>query len=238
MNVICYLVQWRKVTRFTDLPNEILLIICEYLRPVDVLRAFLSSDTSDRLHCLIIDYRTHIDLSELSYTEFRYMMDTVLPQLEPSNLRLSNLQIPCLIDQFIESWHRFSSMKINSLELDGCINLDYPFMLWLSRQSRLKALYFDETNQDKSISISADLVTLRNFLFVDGLPSSVEEIYFQTTCGLILHNGLKSSTASGINDASLNLDTIDDLQLLLNKGLLGNVSKLQIHLKNKQKGCK
>jgi hypothetical protein len=222
----------------TDLPDEILLIICEYLRPVDALRAFLSNDTSDRFHRLIVKYRTHVNLSLLSYSEFLYMIDTILPKLNPSHLRLSNIHIPCLIDQFVSLRHQSSLMEISSLELNGCSSISFVLTLWLSSQSKLNELKIHDKGLDQSRLISADFITLRDFLFVDGLPSSVNKLYFDMPTGFVLHNQLKSSNTSQINYAFLQLNTVDDLQVLLSKGLLSNVSVLHIHLKQKQTECK
>jgi hypothetical protein len=235
---IYYLVQLQRITRLTDLPDEILLIICEYLRPVDALRAFLSSDTSDRFHRLIVKYRTNVNLSVLSYSDFRYMVDIVLPQLNPSNLRLSGLHILCLIDEFLLSLHRFPLMKIYSLELYGCPPICPTLTSWLSSQSQLNRLKIYDQGLEQSRLLAKDLATLRDFLFINGLPSSVKTLYFYIKDGFVLYNQLKSSITSQINYAFLQLDTVDDLQVLLNKGLLSNISKLHIYLKQKRQGCK
>jgi hypothetical protein len=241
VNVMCIyycLVQTEKITCLTDLSDELLLIICEYLRPIDALRAFLSNNTSDRFHRLIVEYRTNVNLSTLSYSEFRYMVDIVLPQLNPSNLRLSNAHIPCLTDRFVSSCHRFLSMKTSSLELYGCVPISNAFISWLSSQTKLETLYFEDKDQDEGALTSSDLNTLRKFLFIDGIPSSVKSISFNTYLGFILNNQLNSSILSQINYAFLQLDTVTDLQILLNKGILCNVSSLHIHLKHQRQVCK
>ncbi len=222
----------------TDLPDEILLTICEYLRPVDALRAFLSKDTSDRFHRLIVKYRTHVNLSVLSYSEFRYMIDTVLPQLDPSDLVLNNLHIPCLVDQFISSSCNIRSIQISSLHLNGDININYLLLAWLSQLSKLEELSFDNDHKYEWMSTPADHVNLRDFVFVNGLSPTANKLNFYTTFGLVLHNELNSLNTSQIKDASLRLNTINDLQILLNKGFLGNVSTLNITLKTKQEGRK
>lgn len=222
----------------TDLPDEILLIICGYLGPIDALRAFLSKDTSDRFHHLIIKYRTHIKLSVLSYSEFRYMIDTILPQLDPSNLVLSNLHIPCLFDEFISSLGFSRLVQLRSLKLIGDIALRFSSLHWFSCLSKLETLYINESSKNRLLSNSSDMVPLRKFLFVNGLPPSVNEIHFHTRSGFVLHNQLKSFKTAQIKHASLRLDTADDLQILLNNGFLGNVSTLYVHLNAKQERCK
>jgi hypothetical protein len=78
-----YLDECCRFSHLLDLPDEVLLIICRYLHPVDVLRAFLKIN-SDRLHRLILDYRTNLVLNTLSYSDFRFMVDQLLPHMETS----------------------------------------------------------------------------------------------------------------------------------------------------------
>jgi hypothetical protein len=166
------------------------------------------------------------------------MTDTILPKLNPSNLTLSDVHIPHLIEMFTWPSNKLRSMKISSLKLRGCKTVDYSLTLWLSNQSELKTLKFTEEGLEKSELKSADFIKLRDFLFIKGLPTNVTELSFHTSIGFVLHNQLKSSITSQINYAFLQLDTIHDLQLLLNKGLLGNASKLHIHVKQNQRRCK
>jgi hypothetical protein len=166
------------------------------------------------------------------------MIDTVLPQLNPSDMRLSDVHIPCLIDQFLSLRHRSSLLQISSLELNGCPSISFPLTLWLSSQSKLNVLKIHDKGVEQSRLISADYFILRGFLFVNGLPRSVNKIYFDMSSGFVLHDQLKSSITSQINDACLQLNTVNDLQLLLSKGLLINVSTLHIHLKQKRHECK
>jgi hypothetical protein len=101
----------------------------------------------------------------------------------------------------------------------------------------LNVLDVDQTGLDLSTFKSSDFSSLCDFLFSNKLPSSVNQLHF-SGIGLVLHNQLKSSIASSINYASLSLDTVDDLQILLSQELLGNVSKLHIHVQQKRQGCK
>ncbi|CAF4523346.1 unnamed protein product, partial [Rotaria magnacalcarata] len=114
-------------------------MICRYLQPVDVLRAFFKS-TSDRLHSLILDYRTNLVLSALSYAEFRLVADELLPYLETSQLTLSNSNIPCLVEHFLSLCHQLPLNNLRKLTLNSCTNISSSFVVWLSNQSKLEDL--------------------------------------------------------------------------------------------------
>ncbi|CAF4070998.1 unnamed protein product [Rotaria magnacalcarata] len=128
-----------RVSQLLDLPDEVLLMICRYLQPVDVLRAFFKS-TSDRLHSLILDYRTNLVLSALSYAEFRLVADELLPYLETSQLTLSNSNIPCLVEHFLSLCHQLPLNNLRKLTLNSCTNISSSFVVWLSNQSKLEDL--------------------------------------------------------------------------------------------------
>ena len=61
--------QSERVTRFEDLPDELMLAICRYLSPPHVLNAFL--DCNSRMFRCIFDYHTHINLTNWSYTDLQ-----------------------------------------------------------------------------------------------------------------------------------------------------------------------
>jgi len=68
-----------KKTCFEDLPDEILLLICRYLSPVNVLDGLLN--LNNRLNQTITLYREKIFLSHLSYKDFYHLIDNHLPFL-------------------------------------------------------------------------------------------------------------------------------------------------------------
>ncbi|CAF3531378.1 unnamed protein product [Rotaria socialis] len=128
-----------RISHLLDLPDEVLLMICRYLQPVDVLRAFFKS-TSDRLHRLILGYRTNLVLSTLSYAEFRFVVDELLPYLETPQLTLSNSKIPCLVEHFLSLCHQLPLNNLRKLTLKSCTNISSSLVVWLSNQSKLEDL--------------------------------------------------------------------------------------------------
>ena len=60
-------------TRFENLPDEMLLTILRYLRPLDILDSFL--DLNARLNRTITNYRERIVISHLSRIENSVMCD-------------------------------------------------------------------------------------------------------------------------------------------------------------------
>src|SRR5262245_9032424 len=65
--------QSKGATRFDDLPDELLLVICRYLSPVHVFNAFL--DCNNRTFRCILGYRTNINLTNWSYTDLQSILD-------------------------------------------------------------------------------------------------------------------------------------------------------------------
>ncbi|CAM4884230.1 unnamed protein product [Rotaria socialis] len=128
-----------RISHLLDLPDEVLLMICRYLQPVDVLRAFFKS-TSDRLHRLILGYRTNLVLSTLSYAEFRFVVDELLPYLETPQLTLSKSKIPCLVEHFLSLCHQLPLNNLRKLTLKSCTNISSSLVVWLSNQSKLEDL--------------------------------------------------------------------------------------------------
>jgi hypothetical protein len=84
--------QSKRMTRFDDLPDELLLVICRYLSPAHVLNAFLDYDS--RTFRCIFDYRTNINLTKWSYTDLQSILAAIdSKRLLPSVLTLSNYLI-------------------------------------------------------------------------------------------------------------------------------------------------
>ncbi len=68
-----------KRTCFEDFPDEIILLICRYLSPVNVLDSLLNLNS--RLNQTISSYREKIYLSHLSSKDFYHLIDNHLPYL-------------------------------------------------------------------------------------------------------------------------------------------------------------
>jgi len=68
-----------KQSSFEDLPDEILLSICRYLSPINILDSLLN--LNQRLNQTISSYREKIFLSHLSYKDFNHLLNDHLPCL-------------------------------------------------------------------------------------------------------------------------------------------------------------
>ena len=81
--------QFEHVIQLEDLPDELLLAICRYSRPVQVLNGFL--DCNSRMFRCISDYLTHIDLTNCSYFDLQTIRNLIdHKRSQPPVLTLSN----------------------------------------------------------------------------------------------------------------------------------------------------
>jgi hypothetical protein len=133
-----------------DLPNEILLAICRYISPVDVLRAFFTPETPDaRLHRAILIYRTHINPSATTFAEYRYIAKLFNEPhyfLRPISLTINSEPIPSLTRCYF-SERAFGHMKslpdnLRQLTLINCIPGDLGYIIkYLGNLKRLEQLH-------------------------------------------------------------------------------------------------
>jgi hypothetical protein len=92
------------VTCLLDLPDEMLLIICRYMSTFDILHCFYTPENPNmRLHCLISDYYTKINLGAMPYNQLSYFINLFNDSnnlLRPESLILTNQYISCLIEHY------------------------------------------------------------------------------------------------------------------------------------------
>ncbi|CAF4662127.1 unnamed protein product [Rotaria magnacalcarata] len=81
------------VTNSLDIPHEILLIICRYMTPCDVLRSFYTPTTrQSHIHRLIATYYTKIKLDTDTFEDCGYLFKLLLDSnhpLRPASLTLT-----------------------------------------------------------------------------------------------------------------------------------------------------
>jgi hypothetical protein len=110
------------ITRFDDLSDELILMMCHYLTPVDVIKAFY--DYSCRLFRCIDRYRKHINLTRCSYNDFQYFMEQFRSKrLLPSTLIVSNAFVSSQIDNLIKVYDNRKSnfgLYVDHLSLLDC----------------------------------------------------------------------------------------------------------------------
>ena len=89
---------------FEHLPDELLLQICRYLNPMDILLAFCGLNA--RLNRTICDFIRHVHFSSvISYNSYLYLLRNSLPSIWSSieSLTISNDPIPCLTSVFLQT---------------------------------------------------------------------------------------------------------------------------------------
>jgi hypothetical protein len=91
-------------TCLLDLPNEIILQICHYLKPSNVLYSFYTPLNGDfRLHKIISDYYKKIKFDKTTNNEFYYLTNLFCNSenpLRPESLILSNEHVISLTQNY------------------------------------------------------------------------------------------------------------------------------------------
>ncbi|CAF3712359.1 unnamed protein product [Rotaria sp. Silwood1] len=193
------------VTCLLDLPNEILLFICRYLFPIDVLYSFYIPEKPDlHFHCAISDYYTKIKLDGVSNSGYDYLLGLFnysRNPLRPLSLILTNESVPFLIQRYLSSIHmniiRSIFNNLRSLTL-----IDYS-----SEDLDIIEIYYTDMIQLQYLHITTIIVNES-----DGITLFKK---------LIPHENLRY--------IDITVETIDDLYVLLD-GLVPNVEKMIIQL--------
>jgi len=235
--VSIYLVKKYRTSRLDDLSDEILLMILDYLPSVDVLRAFYSNSMSDRFHRLILEYRTQYVLWNLCYSDFRYLIDQIFSQSEILKLSLSNYYIPCLIEHFTSLCQQLPLIELRELQMDKCTLISPSLLTWISKQLKLKKFHCDYFSYKDSPLTLTQRSLLRDFLFNNGITASLHTLSVTLWSGLVLSNQLPSRVIAHLREVELDLDTLDDLYILLDKKFLLNLRKLLIYINRPRQCC-
>jgi len=152
----------RRVTCLLDLPNEILLSICRYLFPIDVLYSFYTPEKPElRLHNAISDYYTNLKLDGVPNNAYNYLSALFTYSLRPHSLILTNEDVSFLIQRYFCSIPldilRSIFNNLKSLTLIDCSSADldtiemyYPYMI------QLEYLHITVWNTDEHLSKSND----------------------------------------------------------------------------------
>ncbi|CAF3866220.1 unnamed protein product [Rotaria magnacalcarata] len=85
-------------------PDEIILEICRYLHPVDILLSF--GKLNNRLNQTISDFIRHVHLSSIiSHENYLHLLRFTLPAIWSSieALTISNCEVPCLTKLFLDN---------------------------------------------------------------------------------------------------------------------------------------
>ena len=205
-------------------------MILEYLRSVDVLRAFYSTDMSDRFSRLLFEHRTEFFLWNLPYVDFRFLIDHIFSQPGITKLSLSNFFIPCLTEHFSSFCQESSLSNLLYVQLDKCTFLSPSLLTWISKQSQLKTLCCDYYSSVGAPTTITTRSLLRDFIFSKGINPSLHSLHATVWPGFVLSDQLLEGAITQLRYVQLDLDSINDLCALLDKHVIPNVRKLLIYL--------
>lgn len=99
------------ITQLLDLPNELLLLVFQYIKSSDLVRAFLDVQSA-RIQLLIRSFLHHLDISEETLPWIKTSLPKLFAQQTISALRLQDEHLPSLCQDF--PFVDFQSMQILS----------------------------------------------------------------------------------------------------------------------------
>jgi hypothetical protein len=115
-------------------PDEIIVKICRYLHPIDILLSF--SGLNARLTRTIDDFIRHVHLSSIiSYKNYRELLRVCIPSIHSSirSLTISNRHVPCLGKLFLENCVELRQWNIRKVSLSSVTITDiYGFVSQLT----------------------------------------------------------------------------------------------------------
>lgn len=220
-----------RLTCLNDLPDEIILLICRYLKPIHVLRSFI--DCNKRLFSCISEYHQRIDLTKCSCEDFSYYaMLFQTKRIRPITLIMSNEQISRQIELFFEKIIPSVPYDLDSIRhlfLFQCsIDQFYPINLRLAKFKSLQTLKIVQSiPDDDQISMSYSILDELNYLIFYRPLSILTRLELITNDGLILNKPLPPNV--NLKYLTVSLQNVNDLYLLLD-GLMPNLIVLYVTL--------
>lgn len=203
-----------------EFPDEILLIICSYLRPWEILRSFYGLNT--RLNCTINDYRKHLDCRQLNLREFDFLCQLIRTNFsrEIRSIILSNsppaVRQLSLFRQQIEPFEQILS-NLECLTLldhhDDELDLYFPLISSLKHLKELKISFCKNQNEAILANFLPQILS-DNFLYFDHLPKrrkydlSILEKFSLTGTGYLKLTPLSNRM---IRHLTIEIDSSDDL---------------------------
>ena len=131
-------------------PDEIILEICQYLQPIDILLSF--GALNQRLNRTISDFIRHTRLSSIiSYENYLSLLHTHLPSIWSSieALTISNCQVPCLTTLFLDHTERLLPPRLKKLRVHHLnTNEIFNFISRLINDSSVEELTVECSDSD------------------------------------------------------------------------------------------
>lgn len=161
---------------FEQLPDEILLIICSYLRPYDIIKSM--NDLNFRLNLTITQYRQNVDLRNLNLNEFYFSCKMIrssfgckIRSLTLSNSAPSVRQL-ILFRKQIESFRKYLPNLEHLILIDHYddeLDLYLPLISLLKNLKELKINFLKTKNETILTNFLPQILT-DNFLSFEHLP--------------------------------------------------------------------
>ena len=152
-------------------------------------------------------------------------------------LSLSNFYIPCLIEHFSSLHQELSLIELRELQLDKCTFISPSLLTWISKQLKLEKLHCDYFSYKDSPLTLTQRSLLRDFLFNNRIATSLHTLSVTLSPGLVLSNRLLSKVIAQLQVVELDLDTSDDLYILLSKNFIPDVHTLLIYINRPRQCC-
>ncbi|CAF3413422.1 unnamed protein product [Rotaria socialis] len=137
------------ITTFEMLPDEMILLVSQYLRCGKVLYSFFNLNS--RLNSTIADICHHVNISDVTYKQFDFIVSQIVPQIGFSIRSL-------VLNGKLEST---TSNKVDSLFYNAKLSLIFPQLY------RLSLVNFDDTQLDLFLDKITDLPDLVKLDFIN-----------------------------------------------------------------------
>jgi hypothetical protein len=215
-----------------DFPDEILCKIFEYLSPFDALYSFLN--LNNRFNRLLIPFKYQIDLTYLSYEQFMYYINIILPIINQDEklyvIKLGNKRTPGQIklfnqlicnENYRDYFNKIDKILLESPRLDELIDFVNKYVLSLTNL----------------LTFSIKIDNIRDEYFQELTKLIVNSIFSISTLvklSIEMPSGLNLSRLSNtimfysLIHITLNLTLVTDLLILIQ--YIPNVENLSISI--------
>ena len=220
-----------RLTGLDDLPNEIILLICRYLKPIHVLQSFI--DCNKRLFSCISEYHQKIDLTKCSCEDFSYYaMLFHTKRIHPDTVIMSNAQISRQIEIFFGKIIPSLTYNLDSIRhlllFQYSMDQFYSINFHLAKFKSLQTLKIvQSTSDDDQFQMSYLILEELNYLIFYRPLIILTTLELITNDGLILNKPLPPNI--NLKYLTISLQNVNDLYVLLD-GLVPNLIVLYVTL--------
>lgn len=215
------------VCNFEQLPDEIILQICIYLRPIEIVDAF--GQLNDRLNRTITQFRYHSDTHHLTLTQYQRWCSHLLPFIAESigTLVLSNWNSPGQISLFNHIIGKYRSLheflpNIKQLRLIDFSNEDIDI---LPKLESIERILIDIDALKPLLQSTKHL--LDRYLFCSAFPFKEIRLWVGEG-GIRLQHSSKLLINPHLEQLTIVVARLEDLFLLFKRS--PNLSKLYIEI--------